>query len=138
MFFEFYLFFFFFFLMIRLPPSSTRSDTLFPYTTLFRSVDKELERRGHCFVRYADDCNVYVRSRRTGERVMNLLRKLYARLRLKVNETKSAVASVFTGRKFLGYSFWVAPKGVVKRGVSAKAVATFKQRVRRSEENTSE
>jgi len=97
---------------------------------LLDEVDKELERRGHCFVRYADDCNVYVRSRRTGERVMNLLRKLYARLRLKVNETKSAVASVFTGRKFLGYSFWVAPKGVVKRGVSAKAVATFKQRVR--------
>src|SRR3546814_12275702 len=93
MFFEFYLFFFFFFLMIRLPPSSTRSDTLFPYTTLFRSVDKELEHRGHCFVRYADDCNVYVRSRRAGERVMNLLRRLYARLRLKVNETKSALAS---------------------------------------------
>ena len=97
---------------------------------LLDEVDKELERRGHCFVRYADDCNVYVRSRRTGERVMNLLRKLYARLRLKVNETKSAVASVLTGRKFLGYSFWVAPKGVVKRRVSAKAVATFKQRVR--------
>src|SRR5690606_14362413 len=97
---------------------------------LLDEVDKELERRGHCFVRYADDCNVYVRSRRTGERVMNLLRKLYARLRLKVNETKSAVASVLTGRKFLGYSFWVDPKGVVKRRVSAKAVATFKQRVR--------
>lgn len=97
---------------------------------LLDEVDKELERRGHCFVRYADDCNVYVRSRRAGERVMNLLRRLYARLRLKVNETKSAVASVFTDRKFLGYSFWVAPKGVVKRRVSTKAVATFKQRVR--------
>jgi RNA-directed DNA polymerase len=93
-------------------------------------VDKELERRGHCFVRYADDCNVYVRSRRAGERVMNLLRRLYARLRLKVNETKSAVASVFTDRKFLGYSFWVAPKGVVKRRVATKALAAFKQRVR--------
>ncbi|MFA5665081.1 group II intron maturase-specific domain-containing protein, partial [Castellaniella sp.] len=81
-------------------------------------------------VRYADDCNVYVSSRRAGERVMNLLRRLYARLRLKVNETKSAVASVFAGRKFLGYSLWVAPKGVVKRAVSTKALIAFKQRVR--------
>lgn len=93
-------------------------------------VDKELERRGHCFVRYADDCNVYVRSRRAGERVMGLLRRLYARLRLKVNETKSTVASVFAGHRFLGYSFWAAPKGVVKRRVATKALATFKQRVR--------
>ena len=65
--------------------------------------DKELERRGHCFVRYADDANVYVRSRRAGERVMALLRRLYGELRLSVNEAKRAVASVF-GRKFLGYS----------------------------------
>jgi group II intron reverse transcriptase/maturase len=97
---------------------------------LLDEVDRELERRGHCFVRYADDCNVYVRSRRAGERVMRLLRRLYARLRLKVNETKSAVASVFADRKFLGYSFWVAPKGVVERKVAGKALATFKQRVR--------
>ena len=95
---------------------------------LLDEVDKELERRGHCFVRYADDCNVYVRSRKAGERVMVLLRRCYAKLRLKVNETKSAVASV-TGRKFLGYSFWFA-KGEVKRKVAAKALATFKQRVR--------
>lgn len=98
--------------------------------TLLDEVDKELERRGHCFARYADDCNVYVRTRRAGERVMALLRRLYARLRLKVNETKSAVASVFTNRKFLGYSFWVAPKGIIKRKVAAKALATFKQRIR--------
>ena len=97
---------------------------------LLDEVDKELERRGHCFVRYADDCNVYVRSRRAGERVMALLRRLYARLRLRVNETKSAVTSVFAERKFLGYSFWVAPKGVVKRRVASKALATFRQRVR--------
>ncbi|MFA5595875.1 MAG: group II intron reverse transcriptase/maturase [Trueperaceae bacterium] len=97
---------------------------------LLDEVDKELERRGHCFARYADDCNVYVRSRRAGERVMALLRRLYARLRLKVNETKSAVVSVFANRKFLGYSFWVAPKGLVKRKVATKALATFKQRVR--------
>lgn len=74
---------------------------------LLDEVDKALERRGHCFVRYADDANVYVRSRRAGERVMALLRRLYGKLRLTVNETKSAVASVF-GRKFLGYGFWVA------------------------------
>jgi RNA-directed DNA polymerase len=96
---------------------------------LLDEVDQELERRGHCFVRYADDCNVYVRSRRAGERVMALLRRLYAKLRLKVNETKSAVAKV-TGRKFLGYSFWFAHKGEIKRKVAAKPLATFKQRVR--------
>jgi RNA-directed DNA polymerase len=73
-------------------------------------VDKELERRSHCFVRYADDANVYVRSQRAGERVMVLLRRLYARLRLTVNETKSTIGKVWQ-RKFLGYSFWAAPAG---------------------------
>jgi RNA-directed DNA polymerase len=96
---------------------------------LLDEVDKELERRGHCFVRYADDANVYVRSHRAGWRVMALLRRLYAKLRLTVNETKSAVASVFR-RKFLGYRFWVAPKGVLRRAVATKPLATFKQRVR--------
>lgn len=96
---------------------------------LLDEVDKELERRGHCFVRYADDANVYVRSRRAGERVMALLRRLYGRLRLKLNEDKSAVASVF-GRKFLGYSFWVAPGGVIKRKVADKSLMAFKRRVR--------
>jgi hypothetical protein len=60
---------------------------------LLDEVDKELERRGHCFARYADDANVYVGSKRAGERVMALLRRLYAKLHLKVNESKSAVAS---------------------------------------------
>ncbi len=96
---------------------------------LLDEVDKELERRGHCFVRYADDANVYVRSRKAGERVMALLRRLYGKLRLTVNEAKSAVASVF-GRKFLGYAFWVAPGGVIKRRVADKPMATFKQRIR--------
>lgn len=96
---------------------------------LLDEVDKELERRGHCFARYADDCNVYVSSRRAGERVMALLRRLYARLRLKVNETKSAVASAL-GRKFLGFELWAAPKGKVKRKVASKPMATFKQRIR--------
>lgn len=96
---------------------------------LLDEVDKELERRGHCFARYADDCNVYVCSRKAGERVMKLLRSLYAKLHLTVNETKSAVASVF-GRKFLGYSLWVAKGGVVKFRVADKPMATFKQRIR--------
>lgn len=96
---------------------------------LLDEVDRELERRGHCFARYADDCNVYVRSQRAGERVMALLRRLYAKLHLTVNEAKSAVAGVF-GRKFLGYCLWVAPKGEIRRAVAAKARTTFKQRVR--------
>ena len=96
---------------------------------LLDEVDKELERRGHCFVRYADDANVYVRSRKAGDRVIALLRRLYGKLRLTINETKSAVASVF-GRKFLGYSFWVAPGGAVKRKVAAKPLRAFKQRIR--------
>src|ERR1700737_32272 len=86
---------------------------------LLDEVDKELERRGHCFARYADDANVYVHSVRAGQRVMALLRRCYAKLHLKVNEGKSAVSSVF-GRKFLGYSLWVAPGGEVKRKVAAK------------------
>jgi RNA-directed DNA polymerase len=92
-------------------------------------VDKELERRGHCFARYADDANVYVRSARAGERVMALLRRCYAKLYLVINESKSAVASVF-GRKFLGYSLWVARGGEVKRKVAEKPLNTFKQRIR--------
>jgi RNA-directed DNA polymerase len=96
---------------------------------LLDEVDRELERRGHRFVRYADDCNVYVRSQRAGERVMAALRKRYARLHLKVNDAKSTVARAF-GRKFLGYCLWVGPGGEVKRAVAAKAKATFKRRVR--------
>lgn len=96
---------------------------------LLDEVDKELEKRGHAFVRYADDCNVYVRSRRAGERVMGLLRRLYAKLRLRINESKSAVDLAWN-RKVLGYSFWVAPGRVVKRRVASKALANMKERVR--------
>lgn len=96
---------------------------------LLDEVDKELERRGHAFVRYADDCNVYVRSRRTGERVMRRLTKLYARLRLRINESKSAVALV-KGRKLLGYTFWFTSAGVVKLAVADKALGKMKERVR--------
>lgn len=96
---------------------------------LLDEVDKELEKRGHTFVRYADDCNVYVQSRRAGERVMALLRRRYARLRLRINESKSAV-DLATKRKILGYSFWNAPGKIVKRRVAAKSLATMKECVR--------
>jgi len=96
---------------------------------LLDGVDRELENSGHAFVRYADDCNVYVQSKQAGERVMERLRSLYAGLRLKVNEEKSTVARVWE-RKFLGYSFWVAPGRLVKRRVAPKALTEFKQRVR--------
>lgn len=96
---------------------------------LLDEVDKELERRGHCFTRYADDANVYVRSKRAGERVMALLRRLYAKLHLVVNESKSAVGSAF-GRKFLGYSLWGERGKVVKLKVADKPLAAFKQRIR--------
>jgi group II intron reverse transcriptase/maturase len=96
---------------------------------LLDEVDKELERRGHRFVRYADDCNVYVKSRRAAERVMVGLTALYAKLHLRVNESKSAVAPA-RERFFLGYGFWVAPGRVVKRRVAPKALAAMKERVR--------
>ncbi|MDQ1831666.1 group II intron reverse transcriptase/maturase [Massilia scottii] len=96
---------------------------------LLDEVDRELERRGHRFTRYADDCNVYVRSRKAGERVMALLKRRYDRLHLKINESKSAVTGAF-GRKFLGFGLYRAPKGEVKRAVSKKALATFRQRIR--------
>jgi group II intron reverse transcriptase/maturase len=96
---------------------------------LLDEVDKELERRGHAFVRYADDCNVYVRSARAGERVMRLLRKLFTGLRLCVNEAKSAVDRV-ARRKVLGYSFWYATGGVVKLRVAPKTLTVMKNRVR--------
>jgi group II intron reverse transcriptase/maturase len=95
---------------------------------LLDEVDRELERRGHCFVRYADDANVYVRSLKAGQRVMALLKRLYEKLHLSVNESKSAVASAF-GRKFLGYELWLA-RGEVKRATSYKAQKHFKQRIR--------
>ena len=96
---------------------------------LLDEVDKELEKRGHAFVRYADDCNVYVRSRRAGERVLVGLRKQYARLRLQVNGAKSAV-DLAVRRKFLGFSFWVAAEGRIKLRVAGKALGAMKAKVR--------
>jgi RNA-directed DNA polymerase len=96
---------------------------------LLDGVDKELERRGHRFVRYADDCNVYVQSKRAAERVMERLIALYAKLKLRINPTKSAVAPA-RDRSFLGYSFWTAPGKKVKRRVAPKALERMKERVR--------
>ncbi len=88
-----------------------------------------MQARGYSFARYADDCNVYVGSRRAGQRVMALLRRLYAGLKLQINEAKSAVASAL-GRKFLGYALWVAKGREVKCAVAHKAVEDFKARIR--------
>lgn len=96
---------------------------------LLDEVDKALEARGHSFARYADDCNVYVGSKKAGQRVMAWLRKLYGELRLQINEVKSAVCSAF-GRKFLGYALWVAKGREVKCKVADKALGNFKARIR--------
>jgi RNA-directed DNA polymerase len=91
-------------------------------------LDRELERRGLRFARYADDSNIYVRSRRAGERVMeSITRFITAKLKLKVNQQKSAVARPWE-RKFLGFSFTSA--GIPKRRIAPKAVDRFKGRVR--------
>ena len=96
---------------------------------LLDEVDKALEARGHSFARYADDCNVYVSSKKAGERMMAWLRTLYGKLKLQINEAKSAVGSAF-GRKFLGYALWVAPGREVKCKVADKALDDFKARIR--------
>ena len=95
---------------------------------VLNELDRELEQRGHRFVRYADDCNIYVRSQRAGERVMKSVSQFITRkLKLKVNEAKSAVARP-SKRKFLGFSFiW---RRELRRRLAPKAVARFKQRVR--------
>jgi RNA-directed DNA polymerase len=91
-------------------------------------LDRELERRGHRFVRYADDCNLYVRSERAGQRVMKSVTQFITqKLKLKVNEAKSAVARP-QERKFLGFSFTAGPE--VKRVIAPKALDRFKRRIR--------
>src|SRR3979409_419546 len=94
---------------------------------VLNELDQELERRGHRFTRYADDCNIYVRSRRAGERVMSsVTRLLTTKLKLRVNSAKSAVARPWE-RKFLGFSFTNHKQP--KRRLAPKAVARFKERV---------
>ena len=91
-------------------------------------LDRELERRGHRFVRYADDSNIYVRSKRAVQRVMeSVTRFIMERLKLKVNEAKSAVARP-QERKFLGFSFTNGPEA--KRAIAPKALDRFKRRIR--------
>jgi len=101
---------------------------------LLDEVDRELERRGHRFVRYADDCNVYVRSRKAGERVLQALRGCYAKLRLVVNEAKTAVAPVW-GRKFLGYCL-KAGKDSVRLAVADQALDKLRYRIRQLTRST--
>lgn len=89
-------------------------------------LDKELEHRGHRFVRYADDCNIYVKSHRAGERVMKSISEFISRkLKLRVNESKSAVAGTWE-RKFLGFGF--SGKEFARRRISAEAIKQFKRR----------
>jgi len=91
-------------------------------------LDRELARRGHRYARYADDCNIYVRSERAGQRVMKSIKRfIMQKLKLKVNEAKSAVGRP-QERKFLGFSFTEGPE--VKRVIAPKALGRFKQRVR--------
>jgi RNA-directed DNA polymerase len=91
-------------------------------------LDKELERRGHAFVRYADDCNIYVHSARAGQRVMaGVSRFITEKLKLKVNTSKSAVARP-SKRKFLGFSFTGGKDP--QRRIAPKALVRFKEKVR--------
>jgi RNA-directed DNA polymerase len=95
---------------------------------LLTDLDRELERRGLAFVRYADDCNVYVSSRVAGERVMRGIRAFLEEvLRLRVNERKSAVARPW-GRKFLGYSYTAQRTSRLR--IAPESVKRFKQKVR--------
>ena len=96
---------------------------------LLDKVDKELERRGLAFCRYADDCNVYVGSERAARDAMQTLREQFARLHLQVNESKSAVGRPWE-RKFLGYSFWKSSRGIVAPFTSSKAMEKLKANVR--------
>lgn len=96
---------------------------------MLHELDKELERRGHRFCRYADDCNIYVRSKRAGDRVMvSLNRFIGERLKLRVNREKSAV-DFPQKRKFLGFSFYWKKDGAGVR-IHTKSLNRFKDKVR--------
>ena len=101
---------------------------------LLDELDQELERRGHRFVRYADDCNIYVKSERAGQRVMEGVKHfLMRKLKLKVNESKSAVARP-KDRKFLGFSFTWGRS--VRRRIAPPVIVRFKERIRELTERT--
>ena len=93
-------------------------------------LDKELEKRGHRFVRYADDCNVYVKSKRAGQRVYESIKEyLETKLKLKVNEGKSAVASP-TRRKFLGFSFYYKKGGIPGIRIHQRSFQRLREKVK--------
>ena len=96
---------------------------------LLDEVDKKLERRGHSFVRYADDLRVFVGSQRAGDRVMRSLGVLFGQLRLRINKTKSAVDRA-RSRPFLGFSFWNPRGWPVRLAVSKRSLVRMKDRVR--------
>ncbi len=95
---------------------------------LLDEVDRAPEKNGHAFARYADDCNVYVRSKRAGERVMEHLRALYAKLRLKVNEDRVRWRAHGTANSLA--TAWVGTGREVERRVAPKALENFKERIR--------
>lgn len=93
-------------------------------------LDRELEKRGHRFVRYADDCNIYVKTERAGLRVMDSVKQFISnKLKLKVNESKSAVARPGE-RKFLGFSFTRSGKTPNRRKIAPQAMERFKKKIR--------
>lgn len=96
---------------------------------MLEDLDKELEKRGHKFCRYADDCNIYVKSRRAGERVMHSISHfIETKLKLKINRLKSAVDRP-SKRKFLGFSFYKR-KGEVRNYIPQKPIQRFKSKVK--------
>lgn len=118
-------------LVSRLEEGTPQGGPLSPLLSniVLDEMDKELEERGHKFVRYADDCNIYVKSRRAGERVMKSMGSFITRrLKLKVNESKSAVAQP-RERKFLGFSF-TGGKDPYRRKIAAQSLERFKEKVR--------
>lgn len=118
--------------LVTIPEAGTpQGSPLSPFLSnvVLDELDKELEARGHRFCRYADDHNIYVRSRRAGERVMaSISRFITDRLKLKVNESKSAVERP-QNRSFLGFSF-TGGNSPNRRKIAPKALARFKARVK--------
>jgi RNA-directed DNA polymerase len=119
--------------LVSVPKEGTpQGSPLSPFLSnvVLDELDQELERRGHRFVRYADDCNIYVRSRRAGERVMaGVSRFVSQRLKLRVNEEKSAV-DVPQKRKFLGFTF-TGGRSPNRRKIAPESIQRFRSRVRR-------
>ena len=118
--------------LVSVPSEGTpQGGPLSPFLSnvVLDELDRELEARGHCHVRYADDCNIYVRSRRAGERVMrSVSRFITERLQLRVNEGKSAVDTP-RNRTFLGYTF-TGGRSPKRRKIAPQSIRRFKVRVR--------